>query len=106
MVRASRPPADGFAVANLLRTEFVYHKRLMMDEKSVGGLKRCGWLRVVKPVLSGVEGVPPESPIACHAEAVCEGQVDLTPPASISWRLSFVCVAVSETLKQLRYEQQ
>ena len=30
----------------------------------------------------------------------------LTPLASISsWRLFFVCVAVSETLEQLRYEQ-
>src|SRR5437762_13814859 len=32
-------------------------------------------------------------------------QVDLTLPASTSSRLSFVCVAVSETLQQLRYEQ-
>src|SRR5439155_11823779 len=32
-------------------------------------------------------------------------QVDLTLLASISSRLSFVCVAVSETLEQLRYEQ-
>src|SRR6266550_7264994 len=32
-------------------------------------------------------------------------QVDLTLPVSISARLSFVCVAVSETLHQLRYEQ-
>src|SRR5438128_6714540 len=32
-------------------------------------------------------------------------QVDLTLLASISSRLSFVCVAVSETLDQLRYEQ-
>ena len=32
-------------------------------------------------------------------------QVDLTRLASISSRLSFVCVAVSETLEQLRYEQ-
>src|SRR5438034_11560987 len=32
-------------------------------------------------------------------------QVDLTLLASISWRLSFVCVAVSETLEHLRYEQ-
>ena len=32
--------------------------------------------------------------------------VDLTLPASISSRLSFVYVAVSETLKQLHYEQQ
>jgi hypothetical protein len=31
-------------------------------------------LCVVKPVLSGVEGVSRESPIACHAEAVCEGR--------------------------------
>jgi hypothetical protein len=37
----------------------------------------------------------PESPI-----------VDLTLPASISSRLSFVYVAVSETLEQLHYEQQ
>ena len=28
---ASRPPENEFAVANLLRSEFVYHKRLMMD---------------------------------------------------------------------------
>ena len=33
-------------------------------------------------------------------------QVDLTLLASISWRLFFVYVAVSETLQQLRYEQQ
>src|SRR5438874_13500836 len=33
-------------------------------------------------------------------------QVDLTLLASISSRLFFVCVAVSETLEQLRYEQQ
>ena len=32
-------------------------------------------------------------------------QIDLTLPASISSRLSFVSVAVSETLEQLRYEQ-
>ncbi len=32
-------------------------------------------------------------------------QVDLTLLASISSRLSFVCVAVSETLEQLRYDQ-
>src|SRR5438094_4812282 len=32
-------------------------------------------------------------------------QVDLTLLAWISSRLSFVCVAVSETLEQLRYEQ-
>jgi hypothetical protein len=31
-------------------------------------------LCVVKPVLSGVEGVSRESPIACHAEAVREGR--------------------------------
>src|SRR5437762_6403262 len=31
-------------------------------------------LRVVTPVLSGVEGVFRESPIACHAEAMCEGR--------------------------------
>src|SRR5437899_230264 len=33
-------------------------------------------------------------------------QADLTVLASISSRLSFVCVAVSETLEQLRYDQQ
>jgi len=32
MVRASRPPENGFAVATLLRSEFIYHKRLMMHE--------------------------------------------------------------------------
>src|SRR5437762_3361332 len=32
-------------------------------------------------------------------------KIELTPLASISSRLSFVCVAVSETLQQLRYEQ-
>src|SRR5947209_7455410 len=32
-------------------------------------------------------------------------QVDLTPLASISLRLSFVCVGFSETLEQLHYEQ-
>jgi hypothetical protein len=31
-MRASRPREDGFAVAKLLRSEFVYHKRLMMQE--------------------------------------------------------------------------
>src|SRR5437867_10897938 len=55
--------------------------------------KRRG-LRVVKPVLSGVEGVCRKSPI-----------VDLTLLASISSWLSFVCVAVSETLKELHYER-
>ena len=29
---ASHPSENGFAVANLLRSEFVYHKRLMMHE--------------------------------------------------------------------------
>ena len=32
-------------------------------------------------------------------------KIDLTLLVSISSRLSFVCVAVSETLEQLRYEQ-
>src|SRR5437762_10416708 len=46
----------------------------------------------------------------CHAIAarrrkVLRRQVDLTLLASISLRLAFVCVAVSETLQQLRYEQ-
>src|SRR5207244_8115761 len=77
VVRASRPPENRLAVATLLRSEFVYHKRLMMHGDAALGLRawtRLG-LRVVKPVLSGVEGVPPrEAPIACHAEAVCEGR--------------------------------
>jgi hypothetical protein len=46
----------------------------------------------------------------CLARSLGEGRrespiVELTLLASISSRLSFVCVAVSETLKQLPYEQ-
>lgn len=32
MVGASRLPKNGFAMASLLRSEFVYHKRLTMHE--------------------------------------------------------------------------
>ena len=64
----------------------LYHKPLMMHEWRGSGLK--AWerreLRVVKPVLSGVEGVSPGSPIACHAEAVCEGRSIL--PCSLRFR--------------------
>src|SRR5439155_16925737 len=69
----------------LLRSEF-YHKPLMMHEWRGSGLK--AWerreLRVAKPVRSGVEGVSPGSPIACHAEAVCEGRSIL--PCSLRFR--------------------
>jgi hypothetical protein len=64
----------------------------------------------------GWHSVSRQSPIACHADlsrhscgvggSGARRQVDVTLLASISSRLSFVCVAVSETLKQLPYGQQ
>ena len=107
MVRASRPPENRFAVATLLRSEFVYHKRLMMHGDAALGWRawtRLG-LRVVKPVLSGVEGVRPRITDCLPCRSGVRRQADLTVLASISLRLSFVCVAVSETLEQLRYDQ-
>jgi len=47
---ASRPPENGFAVANLLRSEFVYHKRLMMHEW------RGSWLEGLE-ALKAVRGI-------------------------------------------------
>src|SRR5207248_5842271 len=61
-----------------------------MDERSVGGFKWCGgcaW-----------HSVSPESPIACHAEAVCEGRSILRcwlrlrrGCLSFAWRFPRLC---------------
>ncbi len=118
-MRASPPPEDEFAAANLLRCEFIYHKRLTMHENC-----GCRFEGLEAPRAARGEACPERSrrsvprttdclPCrsgvrrqACHAEAVCEGRSALTLLASISSRLSFVCAALSETLKQRRYDQQ
>ena len=53
VVRASRPPENRFAVATLLRSEFVYHKRLMMHGDAALGVG--AWRR---RELRGAFGVP------------------------------------------------
>src|SRR5437660_11662298 len=99
VVRASRPPENRLAVATLLRSEFVYHKRLMMHGDAALGWR--AWTRLGLRVAFGVPRITDCLP--CRSGV--RRQADLTVLASISLRLSFVCVAVSETLEQLRYDQ-
>src|SRR5436305_15050204 len=65
---------------------------------------KLGSTQHARPRASVAFGVPRITDcLPCRSGA--RRQVDLTLLASISWRLAFVCVAVSETLDQLRYEQ-
>src|SRR5947207_6423991 len=65
---------------------------------------KLGSAQHARPRANVASGVPRFTDcLPCRSGA--RRQVDLTLLASTSSRLSFVCVAVSETLEQLRYER-